>query len=300
MPSNAALTNGVGTFSVTLKTAGSQSITATDTIANSITGAQTGITVDPSSAATFSISSVSSPETAGEGFSITITALDAYGNTATSYTGTSSLSDLSWSISPQITSAFVEGVWTGTITVTSQGSDSFTATDVGITMTSNTFTVTHALAMIITVSPVSDSITAGNSDAFTALATDAYSNSWDVTSLVSWSISDGAAGSWSSNHYTSAFAGLWTVTADNGFGVLGTTSLVVTHASPVSVTISPSSATVIATTSQSFTALAADSYGNTWDVTSLVNWKFKQAPRVHGTATSTLQRSLEPGRLPPI
>jgi len=46
LPANGTLTNGVGTFTVTLKTPGTQTITATDTVTGSITGAQTGITVN--------------------------------------------------------------------------------------------------------------------------------------------------------------------------------------------------------------------------------------------------------------
>ncbi len=45
LPANATLTNGVGTFSVTLHTPGPQSITATDTVTGTITGSETGITV---------------------------------------------------------------------------------------------------------------------------------------------------------------------------------------------------------------------------------------------------------------
>jgi len=46
LPANATLTNGVGTFTVTLTTPGLQSITATDTATSTITGAQTGITAN--------------------------------------------------------------------------------------------------------------------------------------------------------------------------------------------------------------------------------------------------------------
>src|SRR5271155_5868210 len=38
LPANSTLTNGTGTFSVTLKTAGGQQIAATDTVAASLTG----------------------------------------------------------------------------------------------------------------------------------------------------------------------------------------------------------------------------------------------------------------------
>ncbi|MGA3291465.1 MAG: hypothetical protein ABSD42_14650, partial [Candidatus Bathyarchaeia archaeon] len=50
----------------------------------------------------------------------------------------------------------------------------------------------HGTAVSITVCPATDSITAGNSVTYTATATDAYNNSWDVTNSVTWSISSGA------------------------------------------------------------------------------------------------------------
>jgi hypothetical protein len=45
LPGNATLLQGTGTFSATLNTVGRQSITATDTVAPSITGSQTGVQV---------------------------------------------------------------------------------------------------------------------------------------------------------------------------------------------------------------------------------------------------------------
>ncbi len=45
LPASSKLTSGVGTFSATLKTAGSQTITATDTVTKSITGTSNGISV---------------------------------------------------------------------------------------------------------------------------------------------------------------------------------------------------------------------------------------------------------------
>lgn len=45
LPSNAGLTNGTGIFSATLKTAGSQVVTATDTVTASITGTSSSISV---------------------------------------------------------------------------------------------------------------------------------------------------------------------------------------------------------------------------------------------------------------
>src|SRR5207244_160014 len=82
---------GVHTFSaLILKTAGSQTVTATDTVTGSITGTTT---VSVSAAATTHYSETApANSTAGGAFSVTITALDAFGNTATGYTGTAHFS----------------------------------------------------------------------------------------------------------------------------------------------------------------------------------------------------------------
>ena len=82
--------DGVHTFTygVTLKTAGSQAVRATDTVSASITGLESGIVVTPASATLLKVSGLPSPFVAGAGHSATVTALDAYGNTATGYLGT--------------------------------------------------------------------------------------------------------------------------------------------------------------------------------------------------------------------
>jgi hypothetical protein len=78
---------GVHTFSATLKTAGTQLITATDTVTASVTGSEAGIAVHPAAASKFIITAPSSVK-AGVAFSLTLTALDAYGNVVTGYTDT--------------------------------------------------------------------------------------------------------------------------------------------------------------------------------------------------------------------
>jgi hypothetical protein len=78
---------GTHTFSVTLKTAGTQSVTAADTMTSSLTATLTGVAV---SAAAASILIINGPSgvTLGTAFTITVTIMDAYGNLATSYAGT--------------------------------------------------------------------------------------------------------------------------------------------------------------------------------------------------------------------
>jgi hypothetical protein len=78
---------GVHTFTATLKTAGTQSITATDAVFASISASETGIVVNPGAATHLALMAPSTV-TAGAPFSITVTALDAYGNVATGYQST--------------------------------------------------------------------------------------------------------------------------------------------------------------------------------------------------------------------
>jgi hypothetical protein len=87
-----AADQGVHTFAVTLKTAGSQWINAADTLTGNIAGNESGIQVNPGAATHISISGPSSV-TSSSSFSLTVTALDAYGNVATGYTGTIKFSD---------------------------------------------------------------------------------------------------------------------------------------------------------------------------------------------------------------
>ena len=79
--------NGTSPFSgVVLRTAGTQSITATDIATGSIIGTMSGITVTPGPATSYVFSG---PSTVGAGtsFSVTVDAREVYNNRATGYTG---------------------------------------------------------------------------------------------------------------------------------------------------------------------------------------------------------------------
>src|SRR5262249_54763704 len=90
LPANATLSAGTGSFSATLKTAGSQTLTATDTVTSRLTGGA----ASAASAGAATHYSVSAPASASAGtaFSFTVTALDAFNNTATTYAGTAHFS----------------------------------------------------------------------------------------------------------------------------------------------------------------------------------------------------------------
>jgi hypothetical protein len=93
LPAAFTITGGTATFTATLKTAGLQSLTATDMSTPAIIGSDAGIQVSPGAATHFSVSGPSSVKS-GSAFSLTVTALDAYGNVATAYyTGTIKFTD---------------------------------------------------------------------------------------------------------------------------------------------------------------------------------------------------------------
>ena len=92
LPSSYTFTTGAGaddgshTFTVTLKTAGTQTLTANSATTGSVTTG--GIAVSPAAASQLVLSGLASTATAGAAGSLTVTAKDAYGNVATGYTGT--------------------------------------------------------------------------------------------------------------------------------------------------------------------------------------------------------------------
>src|SRR5262249_22712749 len=83
-----AADNGSHLFSATLVSAGTRTITATDTADASIIGKQQNIVIMPATTVSFVVSGFTSPATAGTPGSFAVTAKDAFGNLATGYTGT--------------------------------------------------------------------------------------------------------------------------------------------------------------------------------------------------------------------
>jgi uncharacterized delta-60 repeat protein len=87
LPADFTISGGTATFSATLKTAGLQSLTATDTVTPGINGSDGGITITPAAASQFLLSAPSSVSK-GSKFSVTLTVEDAFGNVVTGYVGT--------------------------------------------------------------------------------------------------------------------------------------------------------------------------------------------------------------------
>jgi len=152
--------DGTATFSVTLKTAGSQSITATDSGTSAVTGTLSGISVSPAPASQFVLSGLSSTATAGVPLSFTVTADDPYGNVATGYTGTVQFTSSDPAASLPSNYTFVtgnQGSHAFTLTFETAGTQSVTVTDstAGITATQSGITVAPAAPTNLVASAVS-------------------------------------------------------------------------------------------------------------------------------------------------
>jgi hypothetical protein len=132
LPADTTLSNGTGSFSATLKTAGSQSLTATDKASSSITGKETGITVIASAASSIVVSGYPTPTKVGVAHNFTATLKDAFGNTATGYAGTVTFtsSDTAAVLPGSYTFKSTDaGVHTFSATFMSAGTQSLSGTD---------------------------------------------------------------------------------------------------------------------------------------------------------------------------
>jgi len=194
---NSTLSSSTGTFGATLKTAGSQTITATDTASSGITGTSNSIAASAAAATHFTVSAPSSA-TAGTAFNFTVTALDQFNNTATGYGGTVHFTstDSGVGVTLPADTTLSSGTRTLSATLVTVGSRSITATDTGnssITGTSNTVPVSSAGATHYSVAAPSSAI-AGASSNFTVTALDAFNNVvTGYAGTVRFSSTDGSA-----------------------------------------------------------------------------------------------------------
>jgi Bacterial Ig-like domain (group 3) len=292
--------DGTATFTVTLKTAGSQSITATDTAASTVTGTLSGIIVSPAAASKFVLSGLPSNSTAGTSHTVTVTAEDPLGNVATGYRGTVEFtssatqailpahysftgSDLgvhqfaitfetagSQSLTVQDTPVTLETAGTQTITATDSEQSSISGFESGIT-------VQAAAASILKVTGFPASDVAGAPESVTVTAYDAYGNvATSDTGTVSLTSTDPKAvlpssftfpGTTGTHTFfvTLETAGVQSITATQ----TGPSSLTATEAG---ITVQPAAAQILAVTgfpatfmagaANTVTVTAYDAYGN--------------------------------------
>jgi hypothetical protein len=209
-PVSGALTNGSRSFSLSLGTVGTQTLTITDQTNGSIQGMTSpGIQVIPSAVHHFVVNTIASPQVAGVPVTVTIRATDQSGNTIPNYAGDAILvaNTGAGSITPeQIT--FTAGLWTGPMTFKGAGGAvSFTVADYSApphTGTSNTIAVQAGPLFGLQVLVPGETARGGTDDgregtpsnqqagtpfSLTVRAVDAY---WNLVSSVGDSISLGS------------------------------------------------------------------------------------------------------------
>ncbi len=279
LPANSALSNGTGTFSATLRTAGTQSLTATDTVATTLAGTQAGIVVNPGAAASFTVRNYPSPVITNTPNTFTVTAQDSSGNTATSYTGTVHFTSSDASAVLPANGTLINGVGTFSATLKTVGTQSLTATDTvtaSITGTQTGIVVNPGAAATLVLSGYPSPVTVGTLNNFTVTAKDAFGNTATAyAGTVHFSSSDAAAALPVDSTLTNG-AGTFSATLKT----VGTQTLTATDTVTASITgaqtgiaVNPGAAVAFAVggypspvnvgTSNAFSVTAEDSFGNT-------------------------------------
>ncbi len=281
LPSNYTFTSansGVQTFTIAMKTAGTQTVTATDINTSSITGSDS-INVIPGSAVQLSLSGTTTA-TAGYSFAETVTALDSYGNVATGYRGTVSFTTGPRSAILPAKYSFTSanaGVRTFTITLDKAGDETVTATDTrnsSITGSASVSVLPGSLHSVVISDPPAQ--TAGTSFTETVSALDVYGNVvTDYRGAVHFTSSDKAANLPANYNFTASDNGSHTFTVtlktvgtqtvvanDTGNSGLHSTMTIVVVPSTASILRFASDPAVSAGTSFNETLIAYDAYGN--------------------------------------
>jgi len=278
--------HGAHTFSATLKTAGTQSITATDTVTSSTTGAQSGITVTPAATAKFLLTGFPSPILAGVAGGFNITAEDAFGNLATGYTGTVHFSSSDSKATMPANYTFVAtdaGIHSFSgATLKTAGTQSITVADThtgSIKGTQTGIVVKAAATGLLVVSGLPSSVVAGTPATFTVTAKDAFGNkttgylgtvhftSSDTKAVLpaNYTFVTGDNGVHTfSNGATLFTAGSKTITATDTIAgtITGKQTVTVNAAAIQSIVVSGFASPTMAGTSHTFTVTAKDAFGN--------------------------------------
>lgn len=240
VPTSVVFNAGVATMSVTLRTAGSQTVTATDASSGGITGSAT-VTVNVSSnpATHYQLSGLGGAVAAGTAKTVTVSALDASNNVAGTYAGTGHLTstDAQATLSPS-TLTFTGGVAMAQVTFKTMGAQSLTATDAAnasITGTAST-TVTGGPAVSYELTGLDAGVAKNSTVNLTVTARDAAGNVASYTGSAAVTSSDGLA---TLPTAPIAFQN-GAATAPVKFGTLGTQTITFTDTANSSLTVTGS------------------------------------------------------------
>ena len=211
---DAALVNGVGTFTLTATTMGSQTLTANDVNTPSISGTET-VNVTPGWGVRFTMTPLAGTMAAGQTQTTTLTIYDAFGDVSTVFNGyvTIRSSDPRGAFSYVYVSPADAGVKTIPVTLYTAGTQSVTISDYvnpGTTITQPNITVTPLSASSISVTPLVGGV-AGTAQNVTVTAHDMYGNvATGYSGTVSFATSDTLASLPANYTFTAADAGTHT------------------------------------------------------------------------------------------
>ena len=165
---------------VTFKTAGSRSLVAIDSSVSTAQGAMRAV-VSPAAAASLALSGVPDAPTAGDRLAVVVTALDAFSNVATGYTGTVHFtsSDATARLPADTTfTAADKGArpFGAAFTKVAPATITVAATVAGVTGASGALSVKHAAASAVTLEGVPATVKADSAVVVTVTVRDAYAN----------------------------------------------------------------------------------------------------------------------------
>jgi hypothetical protein len=270
LPTSSTLPRGLslspsGVLSGTPTVAGTYSflVQARDASSPGLTGTQTfTLTVTPGAATGFTLSSPSTAA-AGSPFIVTVTARDAYGNVATGYGGTASISSSDGIVQNQQV-VVTGGTGSATLSLTVAHPVTLGATAGSLSGSIGLIVVPGAVTSLTVGAP--SSVTAGSLFTVSVTATDRYGNGFVGTAHVrssvggsSWSVPvSGGTGS-ATGVLTTAAATTLTVTAGSASKAV---TVVVNPGALSRFGVSATSSTSVGS-SVSVSATAYDAYGNT-------------------------------------
>ncbi len=182
---------------------------------------------------------------------------------------------VSWSTSNVAVATIVaSGTTAGLASSAGQGTVTISAAALGVSATTQPFTVGPAALLSITIIPANPSIAVGTAQTFTATGTYTDGSTQDLTSAVTWTAAPDLSGgaTFSANLATGTAQGVVTITGTLASGIAGSTQLTITAPVLTSIAVNPPAAKIYQGGSQQFTATGTFSDGTLQDITSTVTW----------------------------
>lgn len=190
--------------------------------------------------------------------------------------------DLTQSVVWSSSNTGVASVNAGLLTAVATGSATVTAT-FGSTTASTNVTVTSAVLSSLAVTPANSTIALGTTLQFAAVGTFSDNTTQNLTTTATWNSANTAVATVGNTSgvkglASSVSAGAATITASWG-GISGSTTLTVTAATLVSIAVTPANPSIVAGTTQQFTATGTYSNGATQNLTASATWTSSNTAR---------------------